>query len=110
VSHLEESFVNAWKLCASGHAEPVREYAFALPRRFRFDFAWPEKMLAVEIEGGLYSGGRHTRISGFIKDCEKYNLAALAGWRVLRYTEKCLKNRPAQVVEEICEALKGITQ
>lgn len=66
--------------------KPDREYKFLESRRFRFDFAWPEEKIAVEIEGGIWSGGRHTRGKGYQKDMEKYNLAVLEGWRVLRFT------------------------
>jgi hypothetical protein len=65
---------------------PVREYVFFHGRRWRFDFAFPGSQIAIEIEGGTWSNGRHTRGSGFEKDLEKYNAAALLGWRVLRYT------------------------
>lgn len=67
---------------------PVREYRFALPRKWRFDFAWPELLLAVEVEGGGYIGGRHTRGKGLENDCEKYAEALCLGWRVLRVTPK----------------------
>lgn len=63
----------------------VTEYAFATPqRKWRFDFAWPGRFLALEIEGGIFTHGRHTRGKGFEADMEKYNEAALLGWRVLR--------------------------
>lgn len=71
---------------AVGLGEPVTEYRFSPPRRWRFDYAWPPLMLAVEFEGGAYSSGRHVRGRGFESDAEKYNEAALLGWRVLRYT------------------------
>lgn len=65
--------------------QPVREHFFHPTRKWRFDFAFPAAKLAVEIEGGIFSGGRHTRGSAFISDCAKYNAAVLLGWRVLRY-------------------------
>jgi len=65
---------------------PVLEHRFHPVRKWRFDFAWIERKLAVEIEGGVWIRGRHTRGSGFEKDCIKYNAAVLAGWRVLRFT------------------------
>lgn len=68
------------------YPEPTREHRFAAPRRWRFDFAWPERMVAVEVEGGTYVRGRHSRGAGFAADCEKYNTAVLLGWRVLRVT------------------------
>ncbi|OGT23778.1 MAG: hypothetical protein A2W47_04320 [Gammaproteobacteria bacterium RIFCSPHIGHO2_12_38_15] len=64
---------------------PEAEYRFC-ERKWRFDFAWPEKKVAVECEGGLYSGGRHVRGTGFLADMEKYNKAVLLGWKVLRYS------------------------
>ena len=83
MSHLEESL--ALQIRAAELPEPKREFKFHPERKWRFDFAWPDAMLAVEAEGGVWTGGRHTRGGGFIADCEKYNAAALAGWRVLRF-------------------------
>lgn len=66
------------------------EYRFAAPRKWRFDFAAPDIMLAIEVEGGIWNYGRHNRASGYIKDMEKYNQAAASGWRVLRFTPQQL--------------------
>lgn len=71
---------------ASNLPEPVREFKFHLVRKWRFDFAYPAHMLAIEVEGGVWSGGRHTRGKGFTEDCAKYNHATLLGWRILRFT------------------------
>jgi len=67
---------------------PITEHRFAPPRRWRFDLAWPERMLALEIDGGSWSGGRHTTGKGFEADCEKYSEAAVLGWRVIRVTPR----------------------
>jgi very-short-patch-repair endonuclease len=68
----------------------VKEYRFC-ERRWRFDMANIEHKIAIEIEGGAYTHGRHTRGAGFIKDMEKYNYAAILGWKVLRYTPQQFK-------------------
>jgi hypothetical protein len=65
---------------------PEREWKFDAKRRWRFDYAWPQQMVALEVEGGVWTGGRHTRGAGFVKDMEKYNRAAVLGWRLLRVT------------------------
>lgn len=59
-------------------------------RKWRFDFAWLQHKLALEVEGGVFSGGRHTRGAGFANDMLKYNTATLLGWRVLRVQPKDL--------------------
>jgi hypothetical protein len=69
-----------------GLPRPEREWKFEAKRRWRFDYAWPERMVALEVEGGVWTGGRHTRGAGFLKDLEKYNRAAVLGWRLLRVT------------------------
>lgn len=79
-------------LVAGGLPEPVREYRFHPTRRWRFDFAWPEQKVALEVDGGVWTGGRHTRGAGFIGDMEKLNAAGLAGWRFLRATPKDLRD------------------
>ena len=66
--------------------ECVKEYKFHPTRKWRFDFAIPEHKIALEVEGGVWTGGRHTSSTGFLKDMEKYNTATLMGWKVLRTT------------------------
>lgn len=65
--------------------ECVREYRFHPMRRWRFDYALPAFRVAVEIEGGVWTGGRHTSSVGFLKDIEKYNTATAMGWSLLRF-------------------------
>jgi very-short-patch-repair endonuclease len=67
-----------------GLPAPVREHRFHPVRRWRFDYSWIEHKVALEVEGGVWTGGRHTRGAGFVGDMEKYNAAVLAGWRVVR--------------------------
>ena len=66
-----------------------KEYKFHTQRRWRIDYCFVEQKLAIEIEGGIWIKGRHTRASGFMKDIEKYNEIILAGYDLLRFaTEK----------------------
>ena len=73
------------------------EFKFCTTRRWKFDFAYvtPTKKIAIEIEGGAWISGRHNRGAGFIADMEKYNHAALLGWRVLRFTPQQVLNGSA---------------
>jgi very-short-patch-repair endonuclease len=83
-SKLEDDFDYLWaKKCTS---KLVKELQFAknLGRKWKFDFANVDAQVAIEIEGGVWISGRHTRGKGFIKDCEKYNTATLMGWSVFR--------------------------
>ena len=92
-------------LRGAGLPAPVREHRFAPPRRWRFDYAWPAHRIALEIEGGVWAGGRHVRGRGYESDCEKYSEAALRGWRVLRVTPAMLRDGRALTLLE--RALAG---
>jgi hypothetical protein len=87
MSDGEAAFLFTWR-ALGGPNIWTREYRFAPPRRYRFDFACPDVSgrggIAVEIEGGSWTAGRHTRGAGFSRDCAKYNLAASMGWVVYR--------------------------
>ena len=72
--------------------EPEQEFRFHKTRRWRFDFAWPELMLAVEVEGGTFSNGRHSRGKGFEEDCIKYGSAMELGWNIYRCTGGMVKS------------------
>lgn len=99
----------------------AREHIFHKPRRWRFDFAFIEHGVAIEIEGGgfsrpvscpyckrkifrttksgtrvpVYEGGRHTTGAGHREDCAKYNQAAMDGWVVLHYLPEDVRKRKA---------------
>lgn len=68
------------------------EYKFIHDRRFRFDIAVPEIKVAIEYEGGIFTGGRHLRSTGYANDCKKYNLAVKHGWRLFRFTIVDMEN------------------
>lgn len=101
MSDLEDQFLAMWRILSTDCDDPVREYRFDPNRRWRFDFAWPDARVGVEIEGGVWSRGRHTRGSGYQADCDKYNAATLLGWRVLRYTASHVCNDPHAVIEQV---------
>jgi hypothetical protein len=75
----------------------VEEFEFAedIDRKWRFDFAWPELMVAVECEGLSKGKSRHLTIKGFIDDCEKYAEATARGWLVLRVTRDQIRDLSA---------------
>jgi len=81
---LEDELLFHMKAC--GIPAPTREYVFHPTRKWRFDFAYLRKKLAIEVEGGTWTGGRHNSGVGFRNDCIKYNEAAILGWTVLRFT------------------------
>lgn len=103
-SKLEDLF--AAHVLAYGLPVPVRECRFHPTRQWRFDFAWPAHGIAVEVEGGTYSGGRHVRGRGFEQDCDKYNEAAAMGWTVLRFTGSQVHSGKA--VKLVAEALASL--
>lgn len=65
----------------------IEELKFHPTRQFRFDFALFELKTAIEFEGGIFlKKSGHNTATHYTKDSTKYNLAVIAGWKVLRYT------------------------
>ena len=93
MSQPEETF--AYQVNILGLPAPIREYRFHPTRRWRSDFAWINYRLLVEIEGGVWTQGRHTRGTGYQSDIEKYNTAQLEGWIVLRFTPSMVEDGSA---------------
>ena len=83
---------------ALGLPEPEGEVRFSPRRRFRADFAWPDRKLAIEIEGGVYTRQAHGSIGGVLRDIEKHNEYTLCGWRYLRFTPQDLADGTALAV------------
>ena len=69
-----------------GLPAPETEYKFHPERKWRFDYAWSDAKVALEVEGGVWSGGRHTSSRGYMNDIEKYSEAAALGWLIVRTT------------------------
>ena len=95
----------ALQIRALGLPEPVREYQAITGRKFRFDFAWLEHRLLVEVNGGTYTKGAHSTGLGIARDYEKANLGVLQGWRVLMFDGKAVKS--GEAVETIRKALEA---
>lgn len=74
----------------AGLPEPIEEFKFAAGtlydgRQWLSDYAYPDRLLLIEIEGGVYSQGRHTRGTGYANDCEKYSACNTLGYTLLRF-------------------------
>lgn len=104
MSHLEDSLETQLKI----HSLPpaIREVPFALPRKFRFDFAWLEEKIAVEIQGGTYKKGAHSSGKGLARDFEKNNLAVLNGWRVFYFDGKMIDD--GRAINFLCDLFQRL--
>ena len=76
-----------------------QEFQFNKDRKWRADFYLVGTNILIEVEGGIWSGGRHTRGKGYIADMEKYNSATALGYSVYRYSTEQVKSGKA--IEEI---------
>ena len=99
---LLENHLNALKIPFT------KEYRFHPERRWLADFRIDDMPILVEVEGGVFSNGRHTRGEGYTKDCEKYSAAAVNGWYVIRGTTEQIKaGLVIQWIEKLIERLRG---
>ena len=92
-SDLEEWLLRDIK--AVGLPYPETEFHFHPTRKWRADFAWPQQRILVEVEGGSWVRGRHSRAYGFEADCNKYNAAVELGWKLYRFTGSMIKSGEA---------------
>ena len=83
------------------------EHKFHDMRKWRLDFAIIDLKIGIEIEGGVWSCGAHTRGKGFIEDMEKYNAAVTFGWVILRFTPQDLnKITTFETIKKVVELKK----
>lgn len=92
----------AFPWSAHGLPTPTDEFRFC-KRRWRLDHAWPDYLVCLEVQGGVWTGGRHSRGKGQIADMEKRNAALLLGWLYLECTPQQLKS--GEIVATIRDAL-----
>ena len=114
-STLEAKFISIWDRrpllggpqWVAELPEPERELKFHPVRKWRFDFAWPAYRVAVEVDGGIFSGGRHSTGPGLAADHEKRNAAIELGWRVLVFTSKDLTGaRVITTIQQVANLLR----
>lgn len=123
MSGLEDHL--AFQLRAANLPEPEREYRFGATaaggpgkglrqrlaqaglKDWRFDFAWPDLMLAVEVEGGGWVGGRHNRGEGFLEDLRKYQAGQRLGWTIYRTAGELIgTGETLETIEQLIEACR----
>jgi very-short-patch-repair endonuclease len=102
-SGLEETLLLLIR--AEGLPEPEREWRFHPTRRWRLDFAYPEKRIGIEVQGGTYIRGAHSRGTGLERDYEKYNQAQVLGWDVYQFSRKMIES--GEAIETIKRVLES---
>ena len=83
-----------------------KEWKFHPVRKWRFDYSIPKYKIAIEIDGGVWTYGRHNRSAGYLADMEKFNAAAALGWVVLKFTPQQQYTR--KTLEIIRQTIKTI--
>lgn len=90
-----------------GSAVPEFKFAAALKREFRADIGYPQEHLLIELEGGNWTRGRHTRGQGYEKDCEKYSIASILGYTLIRVTYGMIQDgRAYQLMKLFAERIR----
>ena len=102
-SKLEQAFDTYARSLALPKTE--KQFKFSETRRYKIDRAYPDVLLGIELDGGVYSGGHHVRGKGYESNREKDNLAIELGWVVLHYTTNQLRSNPVGVIGQIKRVL-----
>lgn len=92
----------------------VTGYVFSSEHKYAFDFAILDKKIAVEVEGNIWHKGGHTSAYGVMRDCKKYNIAQLLGWKVIRIPVPWLNDKPTaknlKYFDNVPELLQSLTK
>ena len=104
-SELEQVFDAYWEMLAPDYDAPEKEVLFHPTRKWRFDRAWVSRKVAVEIDGGIFTQGRHVRGMGYHEQLNKQNAAMQEFWTVLRFDVLHLRDDPYSMVELIKSVL-----
>lgn len=78
-----------------------KEFKFCESRKWRADYYLPGIKTLIECDGSVWTNGRHTRGQGFIKDCEKLNMASMLGYTVLRYSTDTIMKSQQKIIEDL---------
>lgn len=108
-SKLEEDLFDEFKV--QGIPLPLRQYRFHPFRQWPFDFAWPDRKIAVEIHGGIFmraGTGGHNRGDYMEKTFEKINEATRLGWRVFTFGPKACNKTRSQSSSEALNFIHAI--
>lgn len=107
-SELEAEFLRVWRLhpLAGRYGEPRTQFRFHPVRQWKMDFAWCAHMVYLEINGGQWTGGRHSGGSGAEGDAEKQNAAVLDGWLPILFWTSQLNRDPIGCVETVIAAIE----
>ncbi len=122
-SDLEKEFFAAWLKWGHGLPVPRTQYSEIEPwidylievrkkekprsRPWRADFCWPAQKVVVEIQGGAFCGGRHTRGAGFQTDMQKSLLLQANGWLFLALTGKMVHQKDGYWIRELAKAIEN---
>lgn len=88
-----------------------REVKLIPDRQHRVDFFFSSKKAVVEIEGGVWSQGRHLRGQGWMDDAWKYNTLTAMGYSVYRFaTHQVVDIKKNVVVGPVDEALNWLVE
>lgn len=102
-SELERTFCDLWDSYYPD-IDLHTEYYFAKPRKFRFDLAHIPSKIAIELQGSIWTSGRHSRGSGLLNEYTKMNLAASLGWRVFYLCANTVEDET--VYHQIAKAIR----
>lgn len=102
-STAELKFAELWDLLYPD-IDLHTEYRFIPPHRFRFDFANLIAKVAIEINGGNWVHGRHTRASNLSDEYKKLNLATLNGWRVFVLSPEMINQDWLEKIASVIQA------